>query len=120
MRFIPTKVHGVLDYVSGALFIASPWLFGFEDDEAAKWVPVAAGLGALGVSTMTDYELGLTKQIPMATHLSTDVATGALLALSPWLFGFSKRVYLPHVLFGMLEIGAGLLTEKTPSYELGE
>lgn len=115
MRFIPTKVHGVLDYLSGGLFIASPWLFGFSGNEAAKWVPIAAGMSALGVSAITDYELGLDRKIPMETHLSTDVASGILMAASPWLFGFAKRTYLPHVLFGLLEIGAGLLTEKVPS-----
>lgn len=115
MRFIPTKVHGVLDYLSGGLFIASPWLFGFANDEAAKWVPVAAGMSALGVSALTDYELGVDRKIPMQAHLSADIATGVLLAASPWLFGFAKRTYLSHLLFGMLEIGAGLLTEKTPS-----
>ena len=29
MRFIPTKVHGVLDYLVGAALIVAPWLFGF-------------------------------------------------------------------------------------------
>ncbi len=115
MQLIPTKVHGILDYVSGGLFIASPWLFGFSDNEAAKWVPVAAGMSTLGLSAMTDYETGVSRQIPMQTHLTADIATGVLLAASPWLFGFAKKTYLPHVLFGMLEIGAGLLTEKVPS-----
>src|SRR5690606_36891724 len=29
MRFIPTKVHGILDYVVGAALIVAPWLFGY-------------------------------------------------------------------------------------------
>jgi len=31
MRFIPTKVHGILDYVVGVALIAAPWLFGFAN-----------------------------------------------------------------------------------------
>lgn len=114
MRFIPTKVHGILDYASGALFMASPWLFGFADKSAAKWVPLAAGGAALGSSLFTDYELGAVRKIPMPAHLGLDVAEGALLAASPWLFGFAKKVYLPHLIFGAFAVGAGLLTQKTP------
>ena len=29
MRFIPTRAHGVLDYIVGLLLIASPWIFNF-------------------------------------------------------------------------------------------
>ncbi len=116
MNLIPTRVHGVMDYLSGVLIAASPWLFGFNDDTAAQWVPVVAGIGILGLSAFTNYEAGLVKKIPMSVHLTMDVITGVLLAASPWLFGFADRVYLPHVIFGALEIGAGLLTQRTPSY----
>ncbi|QJW90576.1 hypothetical protein HNV11_14895 [Spirosoma taeanense] len=114
MRFIPTNVHGVLDYVSGGLFLASPWLFGFADKPAAKWVPVAAGSAALSSSLFTDYELGAIRKIPMPAHLALDVAEGVMLATSPWLFGFAKKVYMPHLLFGVFAIGAGLLTKTSP------
>jgi hypothetical protein len=29
MRFIPTRIHGMMDYAMGLLLIAAPWLFGF-------------------------------------------------------------------------------------------
>ena len=29
MRFIPTHVHGMMDYLTGVILIAVPWLFGF-------------------------------------------------------------------------------------------
>lgn len=32
MRFIPTKIHGVLDYIAGLALIAAPWLFGFAGE----------------------------------------------------------------------------------------
>ena len=115
MRFIPTKVHGVLDYVSGSLFLASPWLFGFADNKAARTVPLVAGVAALGSSLFTDYELGVVRKIPMTAHLTLDVAEGVLLATAPWVFGFAKKTYLPHLVLGLFAIGAGTLTEKTPS-----
>ena len=112
MRFIPTKVHGIIDYAAGLLFIASPWLFGFADGTAAQWVPVIIGLTALFTSLLTDYELGVYKVVAMPLHLTLDVVEGLLFIASPWVFGFADRVYLPHVIFGMLALGAGLMTRK--------
>lgn len=116
MRLIPTKIHGVLDYLSGLLLIASPWLFGFANGEFAQWIPMIVGATILVVSLLTDYELSAAKLIPMRTHLALDVLSGATLAASPWLFGFAEWVYWPHVLLGIAEIGAGLLTQRVPSY----
>ena len=115
MRFLPTRVHGVLDYIVGVLLIGSPWLFDFARGGAETWVPVVWGAGAILYSMLTDYELGLSKNISMSTHLTLDLLSGILLAVSPWLFGFADFVYLPHVLLGILEIGAALVTVKTPS-----
>jgi len=114
MRFIPTKVHGIIDYVAGLVFIASPWLFGFADGGAAQWVPIVLGVTALIVSIFTDYQLGLLRWIPMPMHLGADVFQGLTFIASPWLFGFANQVYLPHVLFGLFAIGAGLLTQPYP------
>lgn len=32
MRFIPTRFHGIIDYVVGLVFIIAPWLFDFSED----------------------------------------------------------------------------------------
>lgn len=117
MKPIPTKLHGIVDYTTGALFLAAPWLLGFADNDAARRVAVGTGITVLGLSAFTDYEAGLAKRIPMATHLTVDTLNGALVAASPWLFGFAKRISWPHVTFGLLELGAGLLTQRKPSYE---
>lgn len=114
MRFISTRVHGMLDYMMGILLIASPWIFGFDRGGAETWIPVILGAGAIIYSLLTDYELGASKKISMPTHLWLDVASGAFLAVSPWLFDFDEYVYLPHLILGLLEIGAGLMTKKVP------
>lgn len=49
----------------------------------------------------------------MSTHLTLDLLSGLLLAASPWLFGFSEFVYVPHLVLGVLEIGAALMTKTT-------
>src|SRR3954471_13616511 len=108
MRVIPTRIHGMLDYLVGALLIAAPWLFDFNRGGAETWVPVILGAGALAYSLFTDYELGAVRRIPMPIHLGLDLASGVLLALSPWLFGFDDYVRGPHVFFGLVEIAAAL------------
>ena len=117
MRFIPTKVHGVMDYLVGILLIASPWLFNFDRGRMETWIPVILGVGALVYSVMTDYELGLTRTLSMRTHLALDLMSGILLAASPWLFGFADYIYLPHLILGILEIGVSLMTKREPSHE---
>jgi hypothetical protein len=114
MRFIPTKIHGYLDYIMGVLLIAAPWLFDFAAGGAETWIPVVLGAGAILYSLMTDYELGISKSISMRTHLMLDLMSGILLAASPWLFGFADYVWEPHLILGLLEIGAALMTKREP------
>jgi hypothetical protein len=116
MRIIPTKVHGMLDYIVGLLLIVSPWILDFYRGGAETWVPVILGVSALIYSVFTRYELGLIKKIPMPVHLTLDIMSGVLLAISPWLFNFHETVYLPHLILGIFEIAAGLMTSKVPSH----
>ena len=51
--------------------------------------------------------------------LGIDVASGALLALSPWLFGLSDRVFRPRPVVGLRQIGAGLMTRAAPEDAAG-
>ncbi len=117
MRFIPTSVHGVLDYLVGALLIAAPWLLGFHRGGAETFVPVVLGLMALVYSLCTRYELGVFRVLSMSTHLTMDLLSGILLAASPWLFGFYDFVYLPHLALGIFEILASVTTRTNSTLE---
>jgi len=55
--------------------------------------------------------------LTMPTHLTLDLVSGILLAASPWIFGFADHVYLPHLVLGIIEIGASLMTKREPSNE---
>src|SRR3712207_6023242 len=101
MRFLPTRVHGVMDYLWGIALIAAPWLFGFAMGGAAQWVVVVFGAGVIPYSLVTVYELGLVRVISIPLHLVLDGIGGAILAASPWLFGFPREVVWPHLLFGL-------------------
>lgn len=112
MKFIDSKTHGILDYMSGVLFIASPWLFNFSNQDTAMLIPIIVGLMIIVLSAMTNYELGLIHAIPLNVHLTIDVLTGLFLMASPWIFDFADIVMWPHVIFGALEVGAGVFTFK--------
>lgn len=114
MRSISTRAHGVVDYLVSVILIASPWLFNFSRGGAETWVPVILGAGAIVYSLLTNYEMGMSKTISMRTHLNMDLVSGIVLASSPWIFGFSEFVYMPHLIFGILEIGASLMTNPVP------
>ena len=114
MRFIPTKIHGILDYLVGVLLAVSPWLFQFNRGGAETWIPVLLGAGAILYSLFTDYEWGVSRKLSMPMHLLLDLLSGAFLAASPWIFGFAEYVYLPHLIFGILEIGVSLMTKRQP------
>lgn len=116
MKFISRKFHTVLDYMAGIVLIAAPWLLGFASFAQATWVAVIIGITIIGMSLFTDYEGGIVKAIPMSSHLTMDVIAGLVLAASPWLFGFSEQVFLPHLILGLLEIGAGLFTDPASQH----
>ena len=116
MQFIPTRIHAVADYLVGLILIASPWIFGFSHSGTATWLPVILGVGAFVYSLLTNYEGGILPLIPMPVHLVFDFLSGVLLAASPWLFGFSDRLWMPHLILGLIEIGAAVLTRTKPQH----
>lgn len=119
MRFLPTRIHGLIDYLWGILLVLAPYLFGFADDGRATWVAWVFGAGAIFYSLATDYELGLVRLIPMPVHLALDGVAGAILAASPWLFGFADRVRWPHLAFGLFSVAASLMTRTAPERRFG-
>lgn len=117
MRFIPTRIHGVLDYLVGFLLIVAPWVLGFADGGARQWVPVIIGALNICSSLVTDYELSVAKLIPMGTHLALDMGKGLVLVASPWLFGFADDIWWPHLFFGLVEIAVPLMTQTHTFYD---
>ncbi|OJU39222.1 MAG: hypothetical protein BGN97_06215 [Microbacterium sp. 69-10] len=119
MRFIPTKVHGVLDYLVGIALILAPWLFGFASmGGPAVVIPIVLGAGLIVYSLLTRYEWGPVKLIPMPVHLVFDVVASIFLAASPWLFGFASappNAWAPHVVVGITVIIVVIFSEPQPA-----
>jgi hypothetical protein len=123
MRFIPTRFHAPLDYIVGVVLIAAPWIFQFSEIGAATAVSIVLGAGLILYSLFTDYELGVWKVAPMAVHNLIDIVAGALLAVSPWLFGFADdgaNAWAPFVVIGVAAIFLGLTTKQQGGYRYGK
>jgi len=119
IRFLPTKVHGVLDYVVGLALILAPNIFQFADvGGPAVFIPRLLGVVLISYSLFTRYELGVIKVISMPYHLIVDFLAALFLALSPFLFGFSNKtanVWLPHVVVGIAVIVVVIVSKTQPS-----
>ncbi|CAN5743374.1 SPW repeat protein [soil metagenome] len=117
MRFLTTRVHGILDYAVALLLIAAPWLLGFARGGAETWVPVGLGIATILYSLLTDYEMGIVRRLQMPLHLWLDALAGVLLAVSPWLFNFDQMVWVPHVAIGVTEVVVAFMSQTVPGYE---
>jgi hypothetical protein len=114
MRFLPTRVHGLIDYVWGVLIFATPWVFGFADG-LAGYLLMMFGVGAFAYSLATDYEWGVLPLLSVPVHLAIDGAGGLFLMVAPWLFGFADRATWPYLAFGGFSLAAGLVTQTRPA-----
>lgn len=119
LRFIPTKVHGALDYIVAVALMLAPMIFGFQEvGGAAVFIPMALGAGLFLYSLFTNYEWGVFKVIDMRYHLIVDVIASTLLLLSPFLFGFinqAPNAWLPHIAVGVTVILVVLCSKTEPS-----
>ena len=109
---ISTFVHGVIDYLFAVMLIASPWIFGFREANAQTYVADIIAVIVIAYGLLTRYELGIVKLIPFRMHLIFDIIVNLILLCSPWLFGFSNLVHLPHVILGLTGLLVVALTKK--------
>lgn len=56
----------------------------------------------------------------MKGHLALDIFSGIFLAASPWFLGFADVVCKPHLILGLIEIGAALLTTSKSRIKIQE
>ncbi len=124
MRFIPTKVHGVLDYVVAIALILAPWIFGFSGlGGPAVIIPIVLGIGLFLYSLLTRYELGAVKLIAMPVHLVFDLVASIFLIASPFIFGFineAPNAWLPHIAVGVAVIAVVAFSQPTPGRSVTE
>lgn len=110
VRFVSTRSHGLLDYLSVATLLVAPRTLGWGS--RAINLTTAAAVGTLGYSLLTRYELGVAKLLPMPLHLALDAASGAILCAGPALLPEEDGSVGAALLgFGAFELAAALLTK---------
>ena len=109
---IPTKTHGYIDYITSASLIALPLIFSGRKKGSETYLPMLIGAGALVQSLLTNYELGAKKDLKMRNHLNLDYLNGAVMTAAPFLLGFYKKSWVPHVAIGLSELAIAMLTKK--------
>lgn len=85
---IPRFLHGIVEYLLGLVFVAAPFLFGFDEDVAVG-LSLLVGLGFLGFAACTEGPTGMVNQISLTIHVIADYAIVVLLIAAPFLFGFT-------------------------------
>ncbi|MET0762135.1 MAG: hypothetical protein ABWZ63_07355 [Thermoleophilaceae bacterium] len=86
----PAFLHGLVEYIAGALFIALPLLLDYNSG-AATAASIIIGVGIILIAATTDWGMSLVNKIPKAAHLVLDFGLAALLIASPFLFKFSDE-----------------------------
>ena len=102
MRFVPTLVHGIADYLVGFVLIALPLMI--DMGETARWTLVAMGGIVLLYSLLTDYELGAIRHLRVRFHLFLDAIAALAFFVLPSLIDPPDAVRWTLYLFGILSV----------------
>ncbi|AHM58461.1 hypothetical protein D770_00935 [Flammeovirgaceae bacterium 311] len=114
-NIIPSKTHAIIDYATAASLITLPLIFSSKKNRGMEtYLPMIMGAGVLVQSFFTKYELGVKKKMSMPRHLQLDYINGALMAASPFLFGFRKKAWVPHLAVGLTELAITFFSKPYP------
>ncbi|MEX0608929.1 MAG: hypothetical protein WD016_04830 [Balneolaceae bacterium] len=105
MKFINSKIHGIIDYLFIVVLIFIP-LFLDLSGFVTSYIYVLATLAFL-IAITTDYEVGAFRRIPFPMHGIIELFFGILLVISPWIFQFAdleteRNIFLVLGLFVLL------------------
>jgi hypothetical protein len=100
---LSARLHGLLEYLIGGFFIASPFIFGFDAGSAVA-IGVVGGIVLILMAATAQTGPALSGMVPVGVHVLFDVVLAAFLVASPFIFGFSDEA-APTGLF----IGAGVV-----------
>ena len=102
MRFVPTIVHGIADYMVGAIVLGLPFFYGWTG--APRVTFTAIGAIVIAYSLVTDYEAGLIRFLRIRFHLLLDAVFGLAMLSLPSLLGLPAAGKLPVYLIGVLAL----------------
>ena len=111
LKVLDARVHGALDYLLAAAFIAAPALFDFP--YPAAMLAYITGVLYVGASLFTRYPLAIVGLLPLPLHgvLESLMAFGWI--AMPWVFDFARDAVARNffVLAGVGLLAVVLLTD---------
>lgn len=114
MKFISPRAHTIIGTIIGIALLLAPNIFGFSDvGGAAVAVPRIIGLIVILSELTVKGSFSGIGIVSMKAHTLLDMLLGAILALSPWLFGFADEeanAWVPHLVVGIAMIGYAAMT----------
>jgi hypothetical protein len=115
--FISATFYGVINWAGCILLLTSPFFLGYYQYRGAAFLlPVFIGWLQFIMAVFSDSKHGLIKVFPMQMHLFLDIIVGSFLMASPFVYGFSDKVFWPQVLLGGLFFFAGIFTKGSPLF----
>lgn len=111
VRLVPWLVHEGIEYAAAVLFLAAPFLFGFDSD-VARYTSIAVGVVVLLVAVISRGKLAVTQSLSATAHATLDYVLAVALVLLPFLLGFADDT-TAVTFFVLLGVAHGALTLLT-------
>jgi hypothetical protein len=109
MRVVPTILHGIVDYVVGAIVCGLPFYYGWTGTPRTTFV--ACGAFVIVYSMLTDYEAGLFRFLRIRFHLLLDAIFGMAMLFLPSLLDLQAAERLPVYVIGVLALALAATTK---------
>jgi len=100
MRFVPSLVHGVADYISGAAILVVPVIV--QEPEPARHVMMIIATLVLLNAVLTNYELGILPLFLLRLHLHIEAVLGILMIVLPFIVTLSLSTAVMGCGFGVM------------------
>ena len=111
---INTKLHGVLDYFTALLLVASPWFFEYAGNNIQTWISLGVGITVVLNILFTDFEFGIIRVLKMESHLAIDMLCATILLTASWILNVSQEVMLFFLVISIFQAALALATRNRP------
>lgn len=109
MKPISSRAHGILDYLTVALFALAPTLFGFTGTAATLAYAVAAV--HLVMTLLTAFPMGVVGVVPFPVHGIIELLVAiSLMGIGMFNFGLEQTAGLFYLLVGLVILVVWLLS----------
>ncbi|HEV7433292.1 MAG TPA: hypothetical protein VGO22_00220 [Pseudorhizobium sp.] len=100
MRFVPTLVHGIADYLVGTVMIVLALVVGVGG--IGFYAFLILGAFAVLYALVTDYELGWKPLLSMPAHLALDAVFALVMLVLPLILVLPTLLFWTSIVIGVM------------------